>query len=223
MSCQPACPICSRLREAALELVGGGGTEALSHEALERAAGLPEGEAARHYPRVSGCLHETYMELSEQRMAEMAQTFSEAQSWDSAFALARSQLLAHMAAHPAEARLCLVETLRGDRRLRRLRDTRRRELVAFLDDQRLRFGGSSSRLQIELLVGAMFHEMSEAVDAGRTAELPALESRLHDLAHLFDPGGRTKAPRRPVPVVLGPKADGRPSRQQPAWSAARLT
>lgn len=220
MSCEAACPKCSRLREAALELVGEGGTEALSHRALERASGLLDGEAARHYPSTAACLHETYVEVSDQVLAEFAQAFSEAESWDSAFALARGRLLARMAEHPAEARLCFVETLRGDRRLRRLRDARRRRLIAFLDDEWVRFGGPSSRLQVELLMGATFHEISAAVDAGRSADLPAFEPRLRELAHLFDPGSRRLAPRRLAAVAFRPRAVERAPAEQPAWSAS---
>lgn len=219
MSCKPACPVCRRLRGAALELVAAGGTEALSHEALDRAAELPDGEAARHYPSTAACLHETYTEVSDGLLAEVTEPFSDTASWDSALALASARLLARLAAHPAEARLCFVETLRSDRGLRRLRDVRRRRLIAFLDDQRARRGEPSSRMQIELLTGAIFHEISTAVEAGHAAELPALEPRLTELANLFDP-----AERRPPLVPLAhaafrPMAGQHRPADQPAGSA----
>jgi DNA-binding transcriptional regulator YbjK len=219
MSCKPACPVCCRLRGAALELVGAGGTGALSHDALDRAAELPDGEAAQHYPNIAACLQETYAEVSESLLAELTEPFYDTVSWDSALALARARLLGRLAARPAEARLSFVETLRGDRGLRRLREIRRRRLVAFLDDQRARRGEPSSRMQIELLTGAMFHEISTAVEAGRTAELPALEPRLSELAHLFDPAERR--PRLvPLPHVgFRPMAEEHRPADEAAWSA----
>lgn len=192
MSCKPLCPVCPKLRSAAVAVVGDGGIEALSEEALDRAAGLPDGEAVQHYARPATCLHEAYLEVCDRAAAEFSSAFTAERSWASAFDLGRSRVLAYMAAHPAEARLCFVEALRGDRELRRLREARRRGLIGFLFEERARRGGAEdgSRLPIELLLGATFHEISTAVAAGATADLPALEPRLRQLAALFEPAPR---------------------------------
>jgi len=206
MSCTPACPICLRLREAALAVLGDGSAAGLSHGALEREAGLMQGEAAEHYASAAACLHATYEEVCDRLAGELLDAFSAGMSWESALSLARRRLLARLAANPGEARLCFVETLGGDRELRRRRERRRRWVVAFLACQRLVSGesGRSSELQIELLIGATFHEISAVVAAGDVADLPTLEPRLSELPGLFDPSAYRRS--------FAPRA-------QPAWSA----
>jgi len=188
MSCTPSCPICLRLREAALAVVGEGGAAGLSHGALEREAGLVRGEAAEHYATAAACLHATYEEVSDSLAADLLGAFSAAIRCETGLYVTWRRLLERLAAHPDEARLCFLETLGGDRELRRRRERRRRWVVDFLAGQRARSGASelSSKLQIELLIGATFHEISAAGAAGRAAELPALEPRLSELARLFD-------------------------------------
>ena len=187
--CEPGCPGCARVEDAALAIIGRDGSEALSHEGLELQAGLPPGEAARHYPTVEACLLRTCDRVCRELRAEFESAFSLGTSWGSSLALAHRRVLARLATHPAEASLCFVEPLRGDRELRRRRDRRRRAIVDFLTEQRLHFGRGAvmSKLQIELLVGAAFHEVATMVEAGRTAELPALAARFDRLTTLFEP------------------------------------
>jgi hypothetical protein len=176
MSCEPGCSTCVRLRELALGIVGQGGIEALSLEVLATGAGL----------RVAD---DTYDELSCSVMRDLVGAFSEGSSWEASFDLARRRLLERMAAHPAEARLCFVETLRGDRELRRRRTLTRRWIVQFLErEHRRRHQGEGlSATQIELLIGAGFHAISDAVAEGDAGDVPALERKLAELADVFEP------------------------------------
>ncbi len=204
MSCKPACSTCARLRSAALMLVGAGGVDGLTEESLERSAGLAHEDAVDHYSTPVACLHATYEEVAETIATDFMAAFSTAVSWESALGTARRRLLMHLASHPAHARLCFVETLGGDRELRRLRERRRRSTVDFLVRRRREPGGPRrwSRLQIELLVGATFHEISAAVAAGGVNDLPTLEPRLADLARMFDPSaGREMLTPRPQPAL----------------------
>jgi AcrR family transcriptional regulator len=205
MSCVSACPTCHALRRATLAAVGRGAAAPLSDEALAAAAGLTPSEAARHYPSADACLRAASEEVSDRLEADLRSCFLPGVSWSSAMVRARRKLLERLAAHPAEARLCFVETLGGDRELRRARDHRRRCVVDFLTEQsaRSRRGERLSRIQIELLIGAIFHEISAAVAAGEVATLPTLEPRLTELSGLFDPTSFGGVPRRASPIRRG--------------------
>ena len=191
MSCEPVCADCERLRGAALGLVGEGGIEAVSHQSLAARTGLPPLDVALHYPSASDCVYETYDEVSAGVLLDMAGAFGEGESWGSGFELSRQRLLVRMAARPAEARLCFVEPMRGDRRLRRRRGANRRWILEFLQSEydRRRERERLPEIQFELLIGAGFQAISSTVADGHAAELPELESQLADLAGMF--GTRT--------------------------------
>jgi AcrR family transcriptional regulator len=224
VSCTPGCRTCARLGDAALAIIGEVGANGLSHEALELRAGLTPGEAARHYPTVESCVHGIYEQVCEDLAAEFAGAFSLALSWSSALALAQRRVLSRLASQPAEARLCFVEALRGDRELRRRRDLRRRWIVDFLTEQHLRLGrgATTSKLQIELLVGARFQAIASMVEAGRASELLTLDGRFDELTTVFDPSlGRPRftppVPSRVVAVGEGHARCMRSSRRT-AWT-----
>jgi hypothetical protein len=190
--CKPGCPTCAKLADAALAIIAKAGTEALSHEALELEVGLRHGEAIQHYTTVDSCVLALYDRVCGELLAEFASAFSVGNSWDSALAHAQRRVQSRLAKHPGEARLCFVEPLRGNREFRRRRDLRRQWLVAFLTEQRRRLepGATTSRIQIELLVGAAFQQIVTMVEAGRAAELTALDARLGEVIRLFDPPSR---------------------------------
>jgi AcrR family transcriptional regulator len=189
MSCQPGCATCQELREAALATVGEGGTEALSEHGLAERVGLPPGEFERHYRTAGECLYATYDEIACGVMRDMVDAFTEGEDWQSGFEFARRRLLERMAAHPAEARLCFVETVRGDRELRRRRDITRRWIVEFLTDEYAlrRHEEGLPPLQIELLIGAGFQTISTAVAEGDAEDLVELEGKLAEIAGFFIP------------------------------------
>jgi hypothetical protein len=187
MSCKPGCSVCERLRALALEIVGEGCIEALSPTSLSQRAACSRAELSQHYETVGDCLYETYDELSFSMLLDVAGAFSDRSSWEAAYDLAQRRLLTRMAANPAEARLCFVEALRGDRRLRCRREVTQRWMVDLLvreRDRRCEPEGLSE-FQIELLVGAGFHAISTAVAEGRARELPALEATLVEFAEVF--------------------------------------
>lgn len=189
MSCQPACAICEEAREAVLATVGEGGTEALSEDGLAERVGLPVDELRRHYRTVAECLYETYDEIACEVLRDMVDAFAEGQDWQSGFELARRRLLERMAARPAEARLCFVETVRGDRELRHRRDITRRWIVDFLTREyaRRRKEEELPPLQIELLIGAGFQTISSAVAEGDGDDLIELDGKLAEIAGFFIP------------------------------------
>jgi len=182
MSCVPACTTCERLRAATLELVGEAGVDGLSLQALADRGALTRADVARHYPTASACLYETYDEVSASIALDMAGAFAQGPSWVTGFELARRQLLTRVAAHPAQARLCFVEVLRGDRELRLRRQVTRRWIVDFLtgEYERRRQSEHLPELQIELLIGAGFHAISNAVSG--SSDEAALEHRLAETA-----------------------------------------
>ena len=182
MACTPGCDECERLRSVALELVGEFGLRGVTIDALADRSGLPCQEVPGHYDTPSECVYATYDELSARIALDMADAFSQASSWEAGFALARERLLRRMAEHPAEARLCFVEVLRGDDRLRMRRVETRRWIVEFLASQQREREPSEplSEVQVEMMVGAGFQAISAAVSAAKdTAEL---EQRLTELA-----------------------------------------
>ena len=188
MSCQPGCRFCERLRAAALELVGSGGLEGLTLHTLSERAGCTVEEVRDHYATEWECLWATYDEVSFGLFLELASGFAEPGSWESAVARALRRLLARLAANPAEARLCFVEALRGDRRLRgHYAKTRLSVVELFANEHRRRGRRGESELQIELLVGAAVQAIAGAVVGGRVRELHELEYRLLELPEVFTP------------------------------------
>lgn len=189
MSCQPGCSTCEKLREAALATVGEGGTQALSERGLSERIELPPGAFTRHYRTVAECLYETYDEIVDEVLRDMVDAFAGGDGWQSSFELSRRRLLERMAARPAEARLCFVETVRGDRELRRRRDVTRRWIVEFLTREyaRRRHEEELPPLQIELLIGAGFQTISSAVADGAGEDLTELDGKLAEIAGFFIP------------------------------------
>ena len=189
MSCEPGCAICEQLRSAALELIGDRGVEALSQERLGEVVGRAPAEVSEHYPTAAECLYDTYDRLACDVLRDMVDAFTEGDDWQSGFDLSRRRLLERMAANPAQARLCFVETTRGDRELRRRRDVTRRWIVEFLmrEHERRHEDEPLPAIQLEMLIGAGFQMISSAVADGDAAELPDLEPKLAQVAGFFIP------------------------------------
>jgi AcrR family transcriptional regulator len=188
MSCDPACSTCQQLRESTLDIVGEGGIEALSLEALGGRVGLSPEAVQSHYPTAAGCLYDTYDEVSANVVFGMADAFSQGATWEQGFDLARRRLLERMAANPGEARLCFVEVLRGDDELRRRRNVTRQWILDFVakEHERRRELEGLGELQAEMLIGAGFQAIATAVAQGDAAQLPELEPTLVHLARVFD-------------------------------------
>ena len=188
MSCDPECLICKRLQDLAVELVADSGAEALSFAALSDRSGLPAALIAEHYPTPGACLYAPYEAASGRMLEVLARGFGDALTWPAGFARATRELVAEMAADPAQAKLCFVVAPRVDHELRTRCEGRRRLIVAFLaaEYERRRRRERLSEIQIELLVGASFHAISETLAAGAETELAALAPKLGELAGLFD-------------------------------------
>ena len=188
MSCQPGCSVCERLRAAALALVGNGGIEGVTLEALSERAGCSREEVQNHYATAEECLWATYDEVSFALFLELASAFERAGSWEAAVRRALRRLLARLATHPAEARLCFVEALRANRRVRGHYVEQRTWVVElFAAEHRRRRGQGESELQIELLVGAAAQVIASAAAGEPAADLRKLEPKLLGLTEVFTP------------------------------------
>lgn len=189
MSCKPACAICERLRGAALEIVGESGIEGLTVDRLASRVGLAASDVLHHYATPADCIYETYDEVVCDVLRDMVAAFDEGSDWQCGFEISRRRLLERMADNPAEARLCFVETARGDRELRRRRDVTRRWIIEFLarEHQRRQEQEALPEIQFEMLIGAGFQTISGAVADGDAAELSELEPKLAAIAGYFVP------------------------------------
>jgi AcrR family transcriptional regulator len=184
-----ACNTCESLRAAALQLVGERGFMGLSVGTLCAATGLTPDEFFDHYPTPDACLYDAYDELSQDLLNEIADSFSCALSWPEALTSARSRILTRLAQHPEEARMLFVETLRGDRELRRRREQgRQRMLALILSEHRRRAEPDQlSPIQLEMLLGASFHLIASRVMDGQVDDLPDLCAELSELTGMFEP------------------------------------
>jgi AcrR family transcriptional regulator len=189
MGCEPGCPECGRLRAAALELVGEKGIENLSLESLAARTGGQPADVAAHYATSRECIYETYDQVACDLRREMMDAFEDGSDWQEGFELARTRMLERLALNPAEARLCFVETLRGDRGLRRRREINRRSILDFLTREYSRSanGNGMRPIQIELLIGADFQAISAAAAQDGGLDLGELDSRLAELESCFLP------------------------------------
>jgi AcrR family transcriptional regulator len=180
MSCKPACAICERLRTAALEIVGEAGTEGVTVDSLAERTGVAAPDVVRHYATAADCIYETYDRVECDVLMEMVAAFDEGSDWQSGFEISRRRLFERMATNPAEARLCFVETARGDRELRRRRVDAQRWIVRFLTREHRRWQQHESvpAIQLEMLIGAGFQTISGTVADGDAAELSDLEPKL---------------------------------------------
>jgi hypothetical protein len=169
--------------------VGGDGAAALSIEALSERSGLSAEELGEHYPTATACIYDVYDGASATLLDPVFGAFDDGASWERGFGNFTERLLAQVTANPLQARLCFVEAPRVDRELRRRCERQRREVVGYLaqEYERRRRREGLSDVQIELLVGASFHVISEALAANDAEQLRGLETQVADLAGIFEP------------------------------------
>jgi AcrR family transcriptional regulator len=188
-SCNPDCDRCARLRAAVLAIVGGRGLEGVTLAQLSERAGVSVQEARAHYRDEQSCLADTYEEVAQSIYDDFAAVLAGEPAWHDALTRAARALLERLAARPAEARLCFVEILHADPELPRRRERRRQRLVDLFVSElgRRRDGAEKLRLQLELLIGAGFQLIAEAVASGETAGLPGIEPELVSRGYVFEP------------------------------------
>jgi AcrR family transcriptional regulator len=189
MSCEEACPTCARLRLAALLITGERGIEGVTLERLQAETGLPARAVRLHYPTARSCLYDTYEEVAQGIYDDFAEAFAVEPGWRPALRRAGRTLLERITERRAEAQLCFVEVLRGDRELQRRRTASRRRMVDLFVRElgRRRDQPESFRLQLELLVGASFQAIAQVVVDGTVEELASLEPELETRAFVFEP------------------------------------
>lgn len=189
MSCEKACSTCASIRSATLELVGERGLGGVYVEALAERTKLTPEELRRHYPTVQACVCDTYERVSMDLVGILADSFGRSGSWSDALTCGVLRVLARLARRPAEARLCFVEVLRGDRELLWRRQNMRRLTIELLSaEQRNRHDTEQlSEMQHEMLIGACFQLISSRVEDGQIDELPDLGRELVELAGVFEP------------------------------------
>ena len=120
---------------------------------------------------------------------DFRRSFAAEPGWRRALMLASRTLLARMAAHPDEARLCFVEILRSDHELLRRRERSRRRLVELFVSElgRRRELAEQYRVQLELLIGAGFQTIATAIELGDISGLPRLAPELESRGLVFEP------------------------------------
>ena len=189
MSCETGCLTCECLRDAALEIVGQEGMEALSQERLASKVGVSASEVSEHYRTAADCLYDTYDRVVANVLRDLRESFAQGDDWQTGFELSRRRLLEGMSARPAEAWLCFVETTRGDRELRRRREMTRRSIVEFLtrEYERRNWDDPLPPIQLEMLIGAGFQVISTAILEGDVVDLVDLEAQLEQVQGCFIP------------------------------------
>jgi hypothetical protein len=170
-------------------LVGDGGLDNVSDEALAERTNLTLDQLRSHYPTVQACVCDTYERVSMDLLGIIADSFGSSSCWSDALAGGVGRVLIHLADRPAEARLCFVEVLRGDRELLWRRENMRRLTIELLSaEQRNRSDTEHlTEMQHEMLVGASFQLISSRVAEGQIDQLPDLGAELAEVTGLFEP------------------------------------
>ena len=189
MDCDSDCEICAQLRAGALDLAGARGAASVTLELVAARVGIEPEAVTDHYPDAAACVYAAYDDAAAEMREQAEDAFAQETDWRSGYERARHRLLEHLAENPAEARLCFVETVRGDRELQRRLAAHRRWAVQFLaaEYRRDKSGAELSDTQFELLVGAEFQAISQLVADGGAADLILLEPTLTDVTGAFIP------------------------------------
>src|SRR5690242_3630057 len=189
MSCEKACGTCASIRSATLQLVGDRGLSGVSLDALVERTKLTPAQLRSHYPTVQACVSDTYEAVSMDLLGIMADSFARSRSWSDALTSGVGNVLRRLARRPAEARLCFVEVLRGDRELLWRRENIRRLTVELLTAEHNNRSDSEQlpTIQHEMLVGASFQLISSRVEDGQVDGLLELGPELAELAGIFEP------------------------------------
>jgi len=189
MSCEKACGTCASIRSATLQLVGDHGLSGVSLDSLGERTKLTPAQLRSHYPTVQACVSDTYETVSMDLLGIMADAFARSRSWSDALTNGVGGVLRRLARRPAEARLCFVEVLRGDRELLWRRENMRRLTIELLAAEHTSRSDTEhlSAVQHEMLVGASFQLISSRVEEGRIDTLADLGSELAELAGIFEP------------------------------------
>ena len=189
MSCGKACVTCASIRSATLQLVGERGLSGVSIDALAERTELTPEQLRSHYPTVEACVHDTYETVSMNLLSIMADSFGRSRSWPDALTSGVGGVLRRLVRRPAEARLCFVEVLRGDRELLWRRENIRRLTVELLTAEHNNRSDNEElpTIQHEMLVGASFQLISSRVEDGQVDGLLELGPELAELAGIFEP------------------------------------
>jgi AcrR family transcriptional regulator len=181
--------VCAQLRAGALAVVNSHGIDGVTFERLCVRTGVWPTEIGRHYETAEACLYDAYEEVARSIYEDFAAAFKAEKRWRQALRLGSHTLLQRLNARPTEAKLCFVEILHGGHELLRRRDANRRRLVDLFVSElgRRRERPEQSRIQLELLIGAGFQAIAQAVTEGRLAELSLLEPELESRAFVFEP------------------------------------
>jgi AcrR family transcriptional regulator len=172
-----------------VQLVSVGGVSELSVSRLCALTGLTEAAFRQHYSTVAACMADSYDEITAGLLDGFSAAFAESPTWSDGLMLGMERLLERLSERPAEAQLCCVEVLRGDRDLLRHREVARRRMVQLLSDEHYRHDDSEHPrdIQHELLLGAASRLITAQVTAGQIEELPALAPDIADLVGVFEP------------------------------------
>lgn len=179
---------CTERPAAALAVSPERGIEALRSERLVDRAGIVMVDLTADNLTPALCGYEAYQAVAETVFTEFAEAFADDEDWRGALRVAARNTLRRMAARPDEARLYFVEVTRGDHGLLERHVAARARLVKLCVDELSRRGGEQDlpEIRVELLIGAGFRAIADAVEDGRLADLPELERELAQRAWAFE-------------------------------------
>ena len=173
--CGPGCRICARVRRAAVEAGAAVGIEGVDAALLATTAGVPLNAVMGHGPgSATGWIAVAYAHATQQLQADFEADFEAETRWSDGLRRATDHLVTKLAADSAQARFCYVEVMRGDSRLRELREAVRRRSIDLFTNQYIERHGRLNvpEVKLELACNSIIHVIATHAREGRAAELP---------------------------------------------------
>jgi AcrR family transcriptional regulator len=180
------CPICERLRRAAVEIAVRDGIDRTTTAGVAQFAEVPVDESVGHYPTVEDCLAAAYDEGALMLRRVCARALRGEGTWRERLGTAVDMALEAFGERPQLARYCFVEAWYSS--LPMLSATRvadRERLVRILaeHDETASRGEDLPELRFEVMVGAAHHAVREQLDGRGDV---TLRERLDGLIDVFE-------------------------------------
>jgi AcrR family transcriptional regulator len=186
------CPVCERLRRAAVEIGVRDGIDRTTTPGVAALAGVPVDQAVSHYPTVEDCLAAAYDEGALMLRRVCAGALRGEGTWRERLGAAVDIALEAFGERPELARYCFVEASYSSLpMLAASRVADRERLVRMIAEHhgQVSRGRDLPELRFEVMVGAAHHAVREQLD-GHGGDV-TLRERLDRLIDLFE---------RPAPV-----------------------
>jgi AcrR family transcriptional regulator len=184
--CFSDCPICRRLRKAAVALAVRDGIAGATSEAIARLAEVPVGRAREHYPTAEDCLAAAYDEGALRLRRVSVRTLRGSGSWQERLRAMLDATMEEFRLQPELARFCMIEVPRSDHPvLCASRLAARERLVAILSEEHGAEDADLPELRFEMLAGAAHHLVTEHLRGDGSGG--SVRERLDQVIDLFEP------------------------------------